>query len=277
MNKLMSKKKLDKAYKILASAFERKNLNNPSYSKNKLAKDLKVSGAFATQILSGKRQIPFERLKDLFIFLELDIFERQLVLKMMIKESAGNDVYENLILGDVSGLESRQSLGTIKTGLLTHWWNLAVLEGLGLASDKSDKIEIQNLQKKIGISAFQMEETLKLLLNLGLVKKTNETYKKIENHSYVPTGRSRSEVRGFHKQMLEKAMNELVLKTSDQDFHKRLITGFTFAMNLKNTEEAKIKILKFLDEFTREFSGEETTDIYQLSIQLFPLTKPTQI
>lgn len=265
----MKKSTSNKSYKILDNAFKRKVLNNPSYSKNRFAKDLKVSAAFVTQILSGKRQIPFERLKDIFTFLELDIFERQLVLKLMVRELAGNEVFENFVFNSKSGIEERQSVGSVKSGLLSHWWNIVVLEGLSI---DSGRIEIDVLQNKIGISSYQMSEALKLLLKLGLIENVNGRYRKIECHSYIPTGKSRIEIRNFHKQMIQKAEHELMTKAADEDFHKRLITGFTFAMNPNLIETAKTRILNFLNDLGIEMSNENTTEVYQCNVQFFPMT-----
>ena len=60
------------AHEILKLYFERKKLTNPSYSMRALARDMNVSPAYVSTILSGKKQVAVSRLKDFIKVLDLD-------------------------------------------------------------------------------------------------------------------------------------------------------------------------------------------------------------
>ena len=50
---------------ILKQALKRKQLKNPQYTLSVLARDLKVSRAFVSSLLQGKKKLPLERLESL--------------------------------------------------------------------------------------------------------------------------------------------------------------------------------------------------------------------
>lgn len=98
-------------------------------------------------------------------------------------------------------------------------------------------------------------------------------FKKTDRLTYVPTGRSKAEVRQFHDQMIVKSRAELK-KTEAQDFTRRYITGATFALNSAQLEQLKSLVASFLNEITQAGAQGPCDEVYQCNVQLFPLTSP---
>jgi uncharacterized protein (TIGR02147 family) len=260
-----------KISKILLDAFLRKLESKPGYSRNALARDLEVSGAFVTNLLNGKKIVPMNRLRDLFRFLELDIMERQNLVRLAIVDLIGAEAARYFVKPHGQELTMNRSMNIPRDSLLSNWWNIAVLEGISL---QENKISEETLGRRLGLSHSQVKKSIDLLKDLDLVDvdESGQSRKK-NSHIYLSSGRSRLEIRNHHTKMISMAIDEMQKKTADDDFHRRLITGFTLAVASERIEEAKIDIQLFLDSLSRKLSAGTCDQIYQINVQLFPLSK----
>lgn len=262
--------------KIFRAALKRKQALQTAYSLRALARDLGVSPAFVSKVMSGEKLPPRERLEKLCYLLELDVLEKEFVVKTVMLDSFGTKVLSRIdakprrTVGTkgprtTSDAPSRQVLGS--------WMNLAVLEGLTL---RPPHCEPGALRERLGLTEAQWKQTIQTLLNAGLIEERDGRYQKKDELLYIAGGRSRAEVRAFHEMMILKARAELNEKTLQADYERRLINGFTVAVNPDNVEQVKAKILRFMDEITREAAAGECKEVYQLNVQFFPLTKKVQ-
>jgi uncharacterized protein (TIGR02147 family) len=256
------------AVAILQEAFRRKQASRPGYSRRALARDLGLSAAFVSVLLRGKKIVPKDRLPEICRVFELDVHERAALISAVLLD----DFSSNSVAGQRkrSTLAARKPCSENNKALLARWWNLAVLEGLTLPPPLN---EPNALAPRLGLAPAQLREALDCLIALGLVERAGDGYIAKEEHLYAPTGRSKHEVREFHDQMIEKARHELAAKTADGDFHRRLITGFTFTVDPSRIEALKARLLEFLSDFAGEAAaGSNCSDVYQCNAQLFPLT-----
>ena len=262
--------------KIFRAALKRKQAVQPAYSLRALARDLGVSAAFLSKVMSGEKLPPRERLEKLCYLLELDVLEKEFVVKAVMLDSFGTKVLSRI---DAKPRKSIGSKGPRTTTdapsrqVLGSWMNLAVLEGLTLRPPHCDP---ETLRIRLGISEAHWKQTIQTLLTAGLIEEQDGRYQKKDELLYIAGGRSRAEVRAFHEMMIQKARAELTEKTLQEDYERRLINGFTVAVNPNNLEHVKAKILRFLDEISREAAAGECVDVYQLNVQFFPLTKKAQ-
>lgn len=264
----MAKKISQSAEGILQAALKRKQQRQPAYSLRAFARDLGVSPAFASKLINGQKAPPKERLEKLSFLLELDVLEKEALVKDVLLDSFG----EKVLSRAQAAKKGRKTVEAPSGSMLSSWANLAVLEGLTLEAPHNDP---SVLGARLGLSTSQVARSLETLSQLGLIEKGEEGWKKKEQHLYVAGGRSKSEVRAFHTQMIEKAKGEL-LKTSQADYDRRLINGFTMALNPEHMHRLKSKIIQFLDDLSREASEGPTSEIYQCNMQLFPLSKASR-
>lgn len=127
-------------------------------------------------------------------------------------------------------------------------------------------------QHRLGLTSSQWDRAIATLTKENLIEKTAEGYRKKDNHLYLSAARSRTSVRSFHKQMIGKALSELE-KAGDKDYQRRLITGYTLALSAEQLEGLKKMIMVFLDKAAQEATQGACEEVYQLNVQLFPLTK----
>lgn len=260
----------NKIAKILYGAYLRKKSSSPHYSQSALARDVGVTPAFMTNILKGKKIPPLKRLDALCKRLELDVAERAYLTKVLVLKPGAKDTkkYQEL-LGDHKIL-NRKIAEKNNSNFLSKWWNVAILEGLTLQPPYNTATY---LKKSLRLTQKQWDEAIECLRQADLVVEENGELKKKDLHTYFSSGRTKKEFRDFHEQWILKAREQLLNKTSDEDFKKRLITGFTFAMNSDLTEEMKKKIMDFLDDLSSSASAGECSEVYQCNIQFFPLVK----
>lgn len=258
------------AHQILKAALKRKGQRGHGYSMRALARDLKVSPAFVTNLLQGKRPIPKDRISKLIKFLELDTIEQKELSRAVLLSKMGTPALRSLLKKDLKTetLKRKTVVDIKQDDLLSDWWTLPVLESLSLDTGET----FEEIQKRLGLTKAQWNKAIYTLIKEGVIEEVDGGYRKKEDHLYLSTGRSKAITRAFHKQMIEKALTEFT-KTQDEDFQRRLITGYTFALANGQVEELKVMIMRFLDKASRQASDGECADIYQFNVQFFPLTK----
>ncbi len=267
----MENGKVPAPHYLLNKALIRKKERFSFYSQRALARDLGVSSAFVTKILSGKRAIPPKRIRRICRVLDMDPTAETILLKSIVLHSQRSNDLKQIVLEspklktkllDFKNIEHR------KFSLLSNWYNLAILYLLTCKIDKSTN----TIAKKLGLSASEVERSLNSLKNAELVACDNGQWKKTTENEFFPTTKSLSEVRGFHRQMIKKSYDELS-KTSQESFDSRLITGFTIATNPEKIDVAKKLVFEILGEISTLLSDGTCTEVYQCNVQLFPLTK----
>jgi uncharacterized protein (TIGR02147 family) len=254
---------------ILRAALKRKQTFNSGYSVRALARDWDVSAAFASNVLNGKKLPPRDRLEKLCQVLELDVLEREALVRAVTLDKFTSKVLSS---SEQTTKTRRQTTNAPSSSLLASWMNLAVLEALTLEEPYNS---LPQMKKRLALTEADLQKTLKTLAAAGVAQETEPgVWRKRDDHLYVATGRSRKEIRAFHESMILRARDELVKKTSQEDFDRRLITGSTLALNSAQMEKLKAKIIHFLDELSQEAGEGPSDEIYQCSLQLFPLTRP---
>lgn len=264
---IMATKKHQKPHDILAKAFKNKKSKNPSYSQSALARDLGVSSVFVSKILTGEKDVPSGRFKKLFTILDMDINQQVIYIKATLLNSVSEDLIDlaQMALLKESNFENYKIESSKKLSVLKKWFNVPMLTYL--TCDRLD-YSPKAIAKYFNVGEAEVLESLNSMKDFDLVENKNGVWKKIENHSYFPTTQSKSDVRDFHKQMIQKAYQELS-RTDAQAFEKRLITGFSIATNPENLEKSKKLIFDFLSELSHTLSDGVCTEVYQCNVQLF--------
>lgn len=265
----MSTQKNRRPYELLAKAFENKKAKNPSYSQAALARDLGVSSVFVSKVFTGEKDVPPARFKKLFKVLEMDINLQSVFIKATLLNSLPSEDLKDLVRSNFlteNKMENYKIESPKKISLLQKWYHVPLLTYLTCENiDLSPKA----IAKYFKVTEIEIVQSLESLQTLGLVENQNGFWKKVEDHSYFPTTQTKTEVRDFHKQMIQKAYQELS-KADAQAFEKRLITGFSIAANPENVEKSKKLIFDFLSEISHSLSEGSCSEVYQCNVQLFP-------
>jgi uncharacterized protein (TIGR02147 family) len=237
---------------ILKIELEQRKKANAAYSLRAFARYLGVSPAALSQLISGKRGLSLKRLNSLLEKLGLTPEESSRALRKLKRRRA----------------ESSQVtvLKEDRFRLITDWYHYAILSLGDLPDCKADP---RWIAQRLGIRASDANEALARLQRLGLIKIQNGRYKQLSGSIRTTTDVPSSSIRRYHKNILGLAQSRI----DEVPVEKREFTSITMAISTKNLEKAK----KLTREFKRELSDlldeGELDEVYQLSIQLFPLSK----
>lgn len=247
---------------------------NYGVSLRTLSTQLDVSPSFLSRILSGKKPVPYALLlKMQKVFdIEPEVFEG-------IREAHTDhipDTNQSLAAkGQRSVTTELQEWELSKPDsykILRNWYYIAILEYVSLKKfDRSS----ESIANHFELSIEATEVALRELGALELIVKTEDgkwkkSQKKLRWSSAIPT----SEIGNFHKIMMDKAKEQLLLK-NQRAFERRLITGVTFTIPSKKVNLAKKRLNEFIHELVNELMDEDSadTEVYHLASQLFPLSK----
>jgi len=235
---------------VLKKELERRKGFTPSYSMRKFAKDLNISPAQLSQLISEKRNISDKVLQKISRVLELSSSETKQLRN--ITESGAN--------------LSKNELREDHFKLISDWYHFAILS---LSEIKGSKADSRQIAKKFGISLEEANEAIFRLRRLGLIKiHENDTFEQIQKDLHIESKTKSESIQKYHSQNLRLA--EYKLKTIEPE--KREFSSMTMAIDPNKLARARILINQFKEDMTELLESGNKKDVYQLSIQLFPLT-----
>jgi uncharacterized protein (TIGR02147 family) len=250
---------------ILRQILLKKIKANPAYSARAFARDIGVSPAFVTMILNGKKTINLNRAVEISQALKLQEKEKQALINATMQES-GMDLQVKGVLNRKELIDLSEEQFTV----IADWYHFAILD---LATTKSFKSDTKWIAKRLTLSPLQVEVAIARLIKVGLLKEAGGAFKKVHEKIDMPTKLSLTAVREHHRQMMERAKEQLT-KTDQKSFESRMISSMTFSADASRIAEARQKVLDFQQELANFLSaGSQCTEVFQLNIQLFPHTK----
>lgn len=258
---------------ILRKYLRRKQQSNPKYSLRSFARDLKVSPAFASRLMNGKQEIPIARLARIAQILDMDelaLKDLKKAITLSFMDSLGLKARDfGLSQAHLSGFSDKPSSAKAMT-VLDPWFNLAIMD---LTTCEEFLAEPSWIARRLGIKKEDAARSLDFLKSNGWIELRDGQYSKTEQQIRLPTRQSLSIVRGFHKSMLEKGIQEMYRKTDEASFRDRLITSSTVAVNRANLPAAKERMAELQIELAEILRDGPCTEVYDLSLLLFPLSR----
>lgn len=257
---------------ILEQAFARAKKQNPAFSLRALAKKLELSPGFVSKVLSGKIDLPFQRVNDFVAALRMDKVSENRLLRTMTDAkterlsglAAANSKVDDVMQGYVE-------VGERQFVWLSKWFYIPVLD-LSTHEDFEDRTEW--VASRLSISKTEAQNALELLKQQGyLIQDEAGRWRKRDKHLRFPTKESREPIRKYHELLLKKAIEHLRQFHMPEDFDRRLMTGIWIAANPEQMQKAQAKLHEAMYEIASILSQGECSDIYYLSSQLFPVTK----
>lgn len=248
--------------KLLNSKFLSFRSSNPSYSLRAFAKKLAMSPGAVSELLKGQRRASLRVAEKVADKLLLDPQERATLFEQfpqrLKRRRSGQP--------EVQVLKYRQ-LTSDQFELIAEWQHYAILS---LMETVDFHASISWISKRLGISRVASEQAFKRLLRLGLVAKNTEGKYSLTSVRCRTTDDITSvSLRRAHAQNLENAKISLERDVVE----KRDFTFITMAIRPDRIPQAKEKIRKFQDEISTLLEEAPQTEVYQMCIQLFPLSK----
>ena len=231
---------------ILKKELLRRQKNNPAYSLRSFASFLEVSPAALSQMMSGKRGVSHKRLEQIIAKLQLPISD----LKGLIKTQKER---ETTVLKED------------EFKLISEWYHFAILS---LGELKNAKADPRWIARRLNIPVGLANESFQRLVRMGVVEVKNGSFKQIGPALKTTTDIPSDSIRSYHKTVLGLAQNKLeTVPIEDREFQ-----SLTLAINTKNIPKAKKITAEFKEEMLELLEKGSLDEVYQLSIQLFPLS-----
>jgi uncharacterized protein (TIGR02147 family) len=234
---------------------------NPSYSLRAYANFLGLHSSTLSQVLSGKRSLPLKNAKEVTTKLNLGPKDKTLFLESLYRLKTNLDDIK------VDQNDDRFILDESYSKVIAEWEHYAVLTLFDIDNFLATKEEIS---ARLGISELRSEVVLNNLLICNLVNKDAAGIFQ-KTHAQVRTTEdvSMKALRDSHIETLEMGKNKL----EEIDVELRDYSAMTVAMDIEKLPEAKTIIREFRQKMSALLRDGKKTDVYQLAIQLYPLTK----
>lgn len=240
---------------ILKKELEIKKRKNSSYSLRSFARNLSVSPAQLSQVMSGKRSITVKLTEKILSKLHMSPAEKRKCWKELTKTAVSPSQSETLLLED-------------QFRLISDWYHLAILS---LGQIKNAKKDSKWISQKLGITNQQASLAVERLERMGLLSDHPTMLKQIKDPLNVTSQVSSESIQRYHKQILNLAIDKL----NEVPVQKRDYSALTFAISGGKIDLIRKAIEEFQKQTQEDFEGGD--DLYMLSVQLFPLTSEGEV
>jgi uncharacterized protein (TIGR02147 family) len=237
---------------------------NPSYSLRALARDLSVSHAYLSYVISGKKQLSTRSAMEIGerLGLPADIRSSLIQSTLVEKKQRMNQRPKQTPL-------SFEELRLEHFALLSEWYHLPLFDLLEVKDFRPDH---KWIAKQLGIRTSQVVSAVKRFERLGLLRVENGKWTKLQKNIAIWPNVSTKAIRTYHRNMIGKAAK--TLNYSDRrSFSQRSISAITIPTDPAKLEGAKERIKRFRHSLLRYLSEGNPTRVYQLNLQLFPISK----
>lgn len=243
------------------------------FSLRRFAKEIGFSShTLLRYVLEGKRNLSKRTLVKISLALKLsgpraDFFENLVFFNQAGTLQEKDHFYQKLLAADktrgLKKMEARQ-FEALKT-----WYHIAIRESLNLGAFKpSPEWIARNLLPPI--EPKEARDSLKLLVESGLVKRTANGYRPVDDAITTDDETMALFVRNYHLEMLELAKRSIDAVPPEQ----RDISSV--CMTIREADFPKLKKqIQLMRKELRVFSasGKDAERLVQVNIQLFPLSQ----
>ena len=260
---------LDSTRKIIDREIKMRQALNPSFSASAFAKKVGMSQTYLSLLLKGERAVTKRVVEKLSISLNYSESQKQYLLLLAHKENTKDQDMQRALDVAVQELKRKHfpDSSYIKFfDVISEWHFSAIMEAIQLsgAECKSEAM----IAKKLGLDPKLVNESLRTLLELKLVKKEQGRWVRIDSGFLKTTSEVQSEaLRKFHKQVINMGLRAI----DDQPIERRSFTGVTTAIDPAKIPEAKRRILEFQRDLMRFLEDGDRKEVYQFELQFFQL------
>jgi uncharacterized protein (TIGR02147 family) len=245
----------------LKERLSEKQRTKPQYSLRAFARDIDVHASTLSQVLKGKRALPFKSAHTVAGNLSLSPKERTLFLESIFRAKTNIDEIKISELDKIIMHDETYHKG------IAEWEHYAVLELFDLANFEVNK---KSIASKLDLTPTRVEVVLTNLLQCGLLKNgQNDNYEKAHPDIKTTEDVASNALKESHKETLNMGLNKL----DEIEVELRDFSSSTIGIDLEKLPEAKTIIREFRQKMTGLLRDGNKTDVYQLAIQFYPLTK----
>ncbi|MFH1018861.1 MAG: TIGR02147 family protein [Pseudomonadota bacterium] len=245
---------------VIRSELLKRTKDNPRFSLRTFARQIGVSAATLSGVLSGKRILSVKKASKIARELGLSPTEtKSFVQDVALAQDPRRQG------ATVDKIEMKQ-LATDTFAAIADWFHYAITE---LTFIKGKKLDPGAIAKELGCTYVEAADALERLKRLGILVEQDGAYKKADQHLTTGTDYSSAAMRRLHMQFLERAKQSLLTDPID----RRDFTSMTMAIDSTKLREAKARIKEFRRELCALLEDGKRDQIYTLTVNLFPLSR----
>lgn len=248
--------------KLLQTRLHEQQRKNPRFSIRAYSKKVGIHFAALSAILNGKRNVSRKLATRVADRLYLDPQERSELLGHF-PEARKQINRNNLSPQEPKYLE----LSAQQFKIAAEWEHFAVMNLLQCSHYKSS---LSWIARRLNLTESRTSQVVQRLIDLKLVTLDSKGHLTRSKANYrTPDDYADISLKKMHEQTLDLARESLYRDPIEH----RDFTTVTAAINPKNIRTAKERIRKFEDDLCDLLEEGERTEVYRLSVQLFPLTQ----
>ncbi|CAN5576253.1 hypothetical protein BH10BDE1_BH10BDE1_33000 [soil metagenome] len=240
---------------ILATHLTDRKRRNSQFSLRSFAKLLEISPGQLSSLISGKKNLTTKQAVKIIEKLNLseeDSMDLIRGLHPKLKELKVEAIEENVLTED-------------QFKMISNWHHFAVLS---LGSVRNNQATATWISSRIGIDVVSAQTVLDRLARLEMIEikngKFRQASKPLNTQNEIPS----RVIRDYHQQNLRLASEKL----ENVAVELREFSSITMAVDARKLAKAKKMIADFKQRLCKELETRDATEVYTLSMQLFPLT-----
>lgn len=253
------------ASEVLLAEFHKRKAKNASYSLRAFARQLGVPAGRLSQYFSGKRAISSQVAAKIADKMGLNPKDESAFLKMVRDESAQKQDLSPFFVPD----QNFSRISTDSFTALSDWQYFAILNLLKVKNFQKDPAWIA---ERLGITKRLVVQSIARLKRLGLIEEQDGILARVHKQIRTTDGLASRALKISHEQSLRQAIDAL----HEVDLSLRDITSITMAVDLRRVPAAKRLIKEFRRKLSAYLEAGEPTEVYNLNVQLVPVTKVSQ-
>jgi uncharacterized protein (TIGR02147 family) len=260
--------------KYLGDFFDYKKIVNPNYSYRVFASQAGIkSSGHLKMIVNRDRNLGPKTLPMYLKALKFKKKKEESLFQLLVKYDHTQSIDEKTELFEkILGEKSKNTSNPLERNqyeLLSQWYVVAtyVLVGMNKFHATVESIYEQLSNK---VPRIKIEKAITILIEMDLIKPEHGRYVQSGGSFSTPDEIKAVAVNKYHENMVNLSLDSLKTHSVDE----RNFNGATIAVGPKNYK----LLCKKLNEFRKEVNemignDEEATQVYQLCVNLFPLTK----
>lgn len=232
---------------------------NSSYTLRSYAQKLQISSGALSEILGGKRRVSPKLAEKVADILALDPGERSeiFVIEKDVKKKKSKKVQQS----DFVRLTKDQF------ATLSEWYHFAILS---LMNTKNSKTDVSWMAQRLSVPAPKIADAIARMVRLGLLA-YDSSGKLIQTRKALRTTDDIMDmsIRRSHHGDLDLVRNSIDHRLTEE----RDLSSITLPVDMNRLQEAKQLIREFQDKMLDLVWNEESSEVYKMSIYLYPVSK----
>ncbi len=240
---------------ILVNHLASRKRRNSQFSLRSFAKVLEISPGQLSNLMRGKKNLTTKQAV-------------KIIEKLNLSEEESMDLIRGLhpkLKNIAHDIQDEHILADDEFKLISNWHHFAILS---LANVRGNQASPSWISTRIGIDPLSAQLALERLLRLKMIEIKNGKFRQITRPLNTKSDIPSRVIRDYHQQNLRLASEKLESVPVDL----REFSAITMAVDPKKMSKAKKMISEFKQRLCKELETKDATEVYTLSMQLFPLT-----